>query len=254
MIVESFGGVLGTIGASVGGLLTLASVAARRLSRCGVEKASDLAPRVRTWWLIVLVIGLAMALGPLAWVALLSWVGVQAWEETRALLPGKRMAMMRIVLAASVPISFAAMTFTVPPGAWVGPVRDLTLAVLLIVWMSDTAQYGFGKWLGRTRILPRTSPGKTVEGTVLGGLFATVFGVFLLGSVIGMNWLTAFVVSASLIVVGFLGDVSLSWLKRRQGLKDTGTILPGHGGLLDRIDSLIYAAPLVAILYLSGTI
>jgi len=118
------------------------------------------------------------------------------------------------------------------------------LVTILAVWAADMAAYAVGSTFGRRKIAPRVSPGKTWEGTVAGFVVAAAV-VLALTAPFGIHpWavLTALFIGP----VAFAGDLLESWLKRRAGVKDSGTLLPGHGGLLDRIDSLLAAAPLVA--------
>ncbi|MDG4554959.1 MAG: phosphatidate cytidylyltransferase [Candidatus Competibacter sp.] len=120
----------------------------------------------------------------------------------------------------------------------------LALFLLLLTELNDVAQYCWGKGLGKRKISPTVSPNKTVEGFV-GGVVTTV-----LLSVLLAPWLTPFStvdalwVGALIAVAGFFGDLSLSALKRDLSIKDSGNLLPGHGGILDRVDSLTYTAPL----------
>lgn len=115
------------------------------------------------------------------------------------------------------------------------------LTALLITWLSDTAAYLVGKSVGRTKLMPAVSPNKTVEGAagalLAAGITAAVC-VFAFG--LGVPPLTAFVLGILLGVVGMIGDLSESMLKRRAGVKDSGNLIPGHGGMLDRIDALIF--------------
>jgi phosphatidate cytidylyltransferase len=115
------------------------------------------------------------------------------------------------------------------------------LTALLITWLSDTAAYLVGKSVGRTKLIPRVSPNKTVEGAagglVAAGITATVC-VFAFG--LDVHPLTALIMGTVLGIVGMLGDLSESTLKRRAGVKDSGNLIPGHGGMLDRIDALIF--------------
>ena len=126
------------------------------------------------------------------------------------------------------------------------------IALLAIIWASDSFAYVSGRFLGRTKLFPSVSPKKTVEGFV-GGF---------VGALLVATWLSLYsnkelwkwlVIAAVLVVAGTLGDLVESKFKRVAGKKDSGTILPGHGGLLDRLDSLIYASPFafVTILILS---
>ena len=115
--------------------------------------------------------------------------------------------------------------------------RGLLLFVVFITEINDVFQFTWGKLLGRHAIIPKISPNKTWEGFIGGVLTTTVLGFFL-------RFLTPFSVVESLVVsfviacAGFVGDVVISAVKRDIGLKDTGTLIPGHGGILDRIDSL----------------
>lgn len=121
---------------------------------------------------------------------------------------------------------------------------SLVLFLVVLTQLNDVAQFLWGKALGRHKVVPTVSPGKTVEG-FLGGVGTTLLLALLLAP-----WLTPLsrwqAVAAGLIigVAGFIGDVVISALKRDLGIKDSGTLLPGHGGILDRIDSLTYTAPL----------
>ncbi|MDB9524860.1 phosphatidate cytidylyltransferase [Oscillatoria sp. CS-180] len=120
----------------------------------------------------------------------------------------------------------------------------LLVYLVLLTEINDIAQYCWGKLLGRHKVVPKVSPGKTVEG-LLGGMTVTT-GI----AVVLAPWLTPFsplhalCLGLLLSLMGFIGDVTVSALKRDLKLKDSGTLLPGHGGILDRIDSLTYTAPL----------
>ena len=115
------------------------------------------------------------------------------------------------------------------------------LLALLVTWMSDTFAYIVGKTIGRTPLIPRVSPKKTVEGAI-GGLVAAGITAMLVVhySDLGANPFIAFVVGVLLGMLGQLGDLFESQLKRRAGVKDSGSAIPGHGGFLDRIDALIW--------------
>lgn len=120
----------------------------------------------------------------------------------------------------------------------------LLFFVLLLTQFNDVAQFLWGKRFGKHKILPKISPNKTVEG-LLGGILTTTFLSFLLSPVLTpMSWWLALSVGFFLAIIGFIGDVTISALKRDLGVKDSSTLIPGHGGILDRVDSLIYTAPL----------
>lgn len=120
----------------------------------------------------------------------------------------------------------------------------LVLFLVFLTQFNDVAQFVWGKMLGKHKVIPKVSPNKTWEG-LLGGVATT-----LVLSVLLAPWLTPMssvqAMAAGLIIGfgGFIGDVTISALKRDIGIKDSGSLLPGHGGLLDRIDSLTYTAPL----------
>jgi phosphatidate cytidylyltransferase len=128
------------------------------------------------------------------------------------------------------------------PGGRKGDGALLLFYLLLIVQMSDVMQYVFGKLFGRTKIAPVVSPSKTVEGFVGGGLAAVAIGS-------GMWWITPFTplesaaISGVIVMMGFLGGLTLSAVKRSLGAKDWGVMIEGHGGMLDRTDSICFAAP-----------
>lgn len=128
--------------------------------------------------------------------------------------------------------------------------NNLVLNILLLIWASDTFAYLTGSLIGRTKLLERISPGKTVEGA-LGGLFFTLLAARALYEWQSLGSL-GFHLGLALIIwfFGLIGDLVESHLKRRHGIKDSGKLLPGHGGFLDRFDSLVYVIPFV-LLYLS---
>jgi phosphatidate cytidylyltransferase len=115
------------------------------------------------------------------------------------------------------------------------------LLALLVTWMSDTAAYLVGKSVGKNKLIPRVSPNKTIEGAI-GGLVASGITGVLCTLLFGLpvHPLTAFLLGIVLGAVGMIGDLSESMLKRRAGVKDSGSLIPGHGGMLDRIDALIF--------------
>lgn len=121
--------------------------------------------------------------------------------------------------------------------------REKFVYLLFLVWATDIGAYFAGKKCGRHKLIPFVSPGKTLEGALGGFLMAmlvAVGGIFYFQPNKISCWL---LVAALIILISMLGDLFISMLKRRCNVKDTGQLLPGHGGLLDRLDSLIAALP-----------
>lgn len=115
--------------------------------------------------------------------------------------------------------------------------------LVLVVQGSDVLQYVWGKLLGRTKIAPKLSPSKTVEGFVGGALSATAMGA-------ALSWMTPFTplqaaaLSFVIVLMGFFGGLVMSAIKRDRGIKDWGHLIAGHGGFIDRLDSVVFAAPI----------
>jgi phosphatidate cytidylyltransferase len=122
--------------------------------------------------------------------------------------------------------------------------REAVLLVLLVVWVSDSAQYYAGRFFGRRRLSPTISPKKTVEGAA-GGFAAGIAATVVLGRMWlpGLAWWWLAGIGAVLVALGIAGDLFESLLKRSAEVKDSSGLIPGHGGALDRIDALLFAAP-----------
>ena len=124
------------------------------------------------------------------------------------------------------------------------PGPGLLVTLVLLTQLNDVAQFVWGKSLGRTRVAPSVSPGKTWAG-LLGGIATTALAAVFIGPLLTvMDWRGSLVAGLIIGLAGFVGDLSISALKRDLGVKDSGYMLPGHGGILDRVDSLTYTAPL----------
>lgn len=144
-----------------------------------------------------------------------------------------------------VPAGFAILA--IPPG--------LLLAALVLVWISDTAAYAGGRAFGRRRLAPTISPGKTWEGLLCGLaaalIYAIIYATLLPDAgerLLAGGWAAYLAVAAALCLAGVLGDLFESAMKRQAGVKDSGSLLPGHGGILDRIDSATAVLPMTAFL------
>lgn len=142
------------------------------------------------------------------------------------------------VLYLGLTLSTLSMTRLLPQGEW------LIFFLLLVTWTSDTGAYYVGTLYGRHRLAPTISPKKTVEGLV-GGLFGAILVAY------AARWwflpelssLDCLILATLLTITGLWGDLTESAMKRSVGMKDSGGILPGHGGMLDRLDSLLFTAP-----------
>ncbi len=126
----------------------------------------------------------------------------------------------------------------------VGGGAGLLIYLVFLAQFSDVVQYVAGRLFGRRRVVPRLSPGKTWEGLIAGLVVATVLGALLAPWLTPLDTWQGLVAGLLIGGSGFVGDITISAVKRDHGVKDMGALLPGHGGVLDRVDSLIFAAPL----------
>ena len=122
--------------------------------------------------------------------------------------------------------------------------RDWVFVALFTIFGSDTAAFFVGRALGRHRLAPRISPGKTWEGAIA-GVFGAIIVSLLFTMLIPISYVQAILLGLLVSVFGQLGDLVESLLKRNMGVKDSGKLLPGHGGFLDRIDSVVFAGVVV---------
>ncbi|MCC9608471.1 phosphatidate cytidylyltransferase [Blastopirellula sp. JC732] len=295
--------------------LVIASILVRVQQRLQPDRDhTELRLRVRTWWVIAWMFGLAVVLSPMLSAIFLAFVSFLALKEYFSLIPTRR-ADRRVLFWAylAIPVQYylayiawygmflvfipvymflflparvisigetkgylravstlnwglmtmvfslshmvALLTLKIPETAlvtpdWPDPDNQIAPGVALLVLLvlltqfNDVAQYIWGKSFGRMRAAPTVSPGKTVAG-LLGGIGSTVVLAVLLGPWLTiLNWQTAALGGALIAVSGFVGDLSISALKRDLGVKDSGSMLPGHGGILDRVDSLTYTTPI----------
>jgi phosphatidate cytidylyltransferase len=130
---------------------------------------------------------------------------------------------------------------------FLGPERAWILALVLVVWTFDTAAYFTGRRLGRHWFMHHISPSKTVEGVIGGVVAAAVVGAVVVAA-LGRPWVLGLVFGFVVAAAAQAGDLVESMLKRAAAAKESGTLIPGHGGMLDRVDSFLFAAP-VAYFY-----
>ena len=189
------------------------------------------------------VVLLALLAPPIAFWGLLAVIAVLALRELVALRTGVSTALVAALFGAGL----VSLGFLRALGAYeahhgiAGQLPVWLLLVLVPTWAADITAYIAGSTIGRRKLAPRISPGKTWEGTIAGfiacGLVA--FGV---GATFGLGRLLVAIVAVGLGPVGLAGDLSKSYVKRRAGVKDSGTLLPGHGGVVDRLDSTVAGA------------
>jgi phosphatidate cytidylyltransferase len=225
----------------VGGALLLAAAAALPAilgSRLlGDPLAPDLAARIAAIDGVALVGAVAVALAMIAFARRDPADGFAAWSST---------AFGALYLGLLGAVAILTTQWTGGPaeeGLW--PERRWILVLLAGVWSFDTGAYLVGRAIGRRPFLPWISPKKTLEG-VLGGLVVATGGVAVVLAISGASPLEALVLGPLLGIVAQSGDLAESLLKRAAGAKDSGTLIPGHGGILDRVDSILFAAPVLA--------
>ena len=138
---------------------------------------------------------------------------------------------------------------SIPDGApleILGPERGWILLLILCVWAFDTGAYLVGRRYGRRPFMAHISPAKTVEGVVGGTIAATVVATLVVAA-LGQPWPAGVLLGPIVALAAQAGDLAESMLKRAAGAKDSGQLIPGHGGLLDRVDSFLFAAPVVML-------
>jgi len=229
----------------------------------------------RHWWAALA--GLIVAAGAHEWARLCRLGGAAAWSYTVAVaaalgllfLAGNAATFIALLAASAFWILFvpiwlacgvgahhraglvvAGILVLVPAGYALAALEPrVVLAVLVLVWVADTAAYFVGRKWGRRQLAPSISPGKTWEGA-WGGVaaamaYAIICGTFLLGPA---GWPAYLAVAALLAAISIVGDLFESAAKRQAGVKDSGALLPGHGGIMDRIDSATAVLPVAALL------
>jgi phosphatidate cytidylyltransferase len=167
---------------------------------------------------------------------LLLVLGLQPSRRLEALFGAAAATLLGLVYVCG-PFALAAMLHAASPH-WL-------FVVLLLAWVGDSAAYFVGRAIGRHKLAPSISPGKTWEGTIASGVLAVAVGVayLLYYKPAPVGLLTAVGFCLTVNAAGQLGDLAESALKRSARMKDSGTLLPGHGGMLDRMDNFLFAAP-----------
>lgn len=199
--------------------------------------------RMRTLWIIMLTFAAGMFFYKiLAYIliAVLSFMCVGEFWQLMSLKGVNSLFKICGTIIISLLLSFLGLIFTL------NGVDNLAIVLflLIITLMNDFMQAIFGFLIGKHKITPKISPNKTIEG-LMGGIFGTVALSIFIGSYAmpDLSILQLSVLGILLAVTGFLGDITVSAIKRYANVKDSSNLLPGHGGFLDRFDSLLYTAP-----------
>jgi phosphatidate cytidylyltransferase len=181
-----------------------------------------------------------------AWVAMaLTALAVLVWRMTQP--PENYLKDVTAGVFAAFYVPFLATFVALMLAADDGPWRVLTFLILTVV--SDTGAYAVGWRFGRHKLAPRISPGKTREGLVGAVAFAMVAGALCMRFLVDDGkWWQGLLLGLAVAATATLGDLGESMIKRDLGIKDMGTLLPGHGGIMDRLDSLLPTAPVVWLL------
>ncbi len=179
---------------------------------------------------------LVLQLSIVWWVAA-TWL-LMAYSRGKDVLHGQRIVKALIGFVLLLPAFVALMMLRTDAAMGAAYV----LLLLLLIWIADSAAYFSGRRFGRRKLLPRVSPGKSWEG-VFGALIATVLFALAAAFYFELPLLKFVILSVIITLISIVGDLTESLFKRQVKLKDSGVLLPGHGGVLDRIDSLTSAAP-----------
>ena len=266
---------------------TVPDLASPGTSSPGAGRWDDLRKRVLSAALLAPVALLCVWLGAEAWTALMAAAAIglgMEWSALCGLLPWRmpglsvplvlvlagtasvldheRVALMLLVvgalavwrIAARRPLAAGVLYVGIPVTAliWLRGTDSVgradVLFLVFVVWASDIGAYAFGRAFGGPKLAPAISPGKTWSGAAGGLLAAMLIGEAVAGALSPSALGRAASVACALGIASQAGDLLESWIKRRFNVKDSGRLIPGHGGLLDRLDGLLAAAPVAAVL------
>ena len=213
----------------------VAALAAEEFMSLGTTRGIG---RPGKWFLVAVALVGASFIGGPAWVLSSLAVSVIALLTVTTFSGPVETALGRAGIGLGA-ISYCALTL----GFLVLLPRELILLLFGIIWIGDSAAYYIGRVFGTHRLAPKISPRKTIEGSIAGLVASMLAGAIGGVSFLGEPWLSVTLISGATAIVAQIGDLAESALKRSAGVKDSSSILPGHGGILDRLDSLFLAAP-----------
>lgn len=242
-------------------LLVLVAALLAQYELYGMMEAGGLRPHRAAGLAVGALVGLRVLVPfalPLALAGVLVFLALVPFLREERSTPGSLAATVFGVVYPTALLTYLA-ALRLAEGPAVGDMEAfwLTLSTLVLVWATDTFAYFVGRAVGRRPLAPKVSPKKTWEGTIGGALGALVVAVALRLTVLDfLAWPHVLVLAFVCGVVSQLGDLAESRMKRAVGVKDSGNLLPGHGGLLDRFDAAILAAPFVYLylVYVAGVI
>lgn len=205
------------------------------------SKFQDLGIRTASAAVLVPVTLFGLIAGGWVWAVLILVFVVGLLREWRALshhVPAPRTRFLLAGLPYAILPAAALLWLRMQPDTGL----DDVLFLLLVVWLTDIGAYVVGRIVGGRKLAPAISPGKTISGSVGGLVIGCIAGMIFAGGPLGI------LPAAALSIVSQIGDLAESALKRRLGVKDSGNTIPGHGGLFDRLDGVLAAAPVAALL------
>lgn len=189
--------------------------------------------------------------GPVLATVALTAIGVAfAYQATKGGHIASKLVLADLWIAVPVALVVVAHLMSVKSTQLLFQFEQPVLLFLVPLWAADIAGILVGMAIGKHLLAPTISPKKTVEGAIA-NLVAAVAVAIPLSTWLGYDWTIGLWCGLAIGILGQAGDLFESWLKRHAGVKDSGSLLPGHGGILDRIDSLLFSAPVVALILLS---
>lgn len=212
------------------------------------RKSSEFGTRVKTAIVLAPLVLAAVAVGGVAFYTLVLLTAVLMMREWDAMIEHRLSPRWGWSGVAYVTATCLAFILLREPS--LGGSLHILIFLLAVVWATDIGAYFAGRAIGGPKLAPRISPNKTWAGLLGGVLCATAAGAFLSAFFpFPPNIVYSALLSAALAVMAQAGDLFESWMKRQAGMKDSSSLIPGHGGILDRVDGLTFSAPFLVIVY-----